>query len=78
MSKKNKGIHIGHRKNRGWEVREYIKGKTKRYATGISRRKDAEEQLAEIILNRTIPRDSFTFVGEAIISLKKVNQRLSG
>lgn len=53
MSKRNKGIHIHYRKDRNcWEIREFVRGKRKRHATGISCLKEAEEQLAEIIVTK--------------------------
>ena len=54
MSKKNKGIHLHYRKDRDcWEIREFVSGKRKRHATGISCRKDAEEKLAEFLVGNT-------------------------
>lgn len=53
---KNKGIHINYRKDRNcWEIREFNQGNRKRHATGFSSRKDAEERLAEIILEKSNP-----------------------
>jgi len=57
MPKKNKGIHIQYRKDRNcWEIREFIGGKRKRHATGFSCRQNAEEKLAEILIQKTTIR----------------------
>ena len=54
MSKKNKGMHLHYRKDRDcWEIREFVGGKRKRHATGFSSRKDAEEKLAELLIQKT-------------------------
>lgn len=53
MARRNKGIHIWFRKERNcYEVGEYIGGKPKRHATGLSSLADAEKKLAETILER--------------------------
>lgn len=55
MPKRNKGIHIGYRKNRGWEVREYIGGRCHRHASGLSSREHAERELAKIFIQKQRP-----------------------
>lgn len=59
MSKRNKGLHIKYREERNcWEIVEYISGKLKRHATGLSSLEDAEEKLAEIIVLRSEPQNN--------------------
>jgi integrase len=52
VARRSKGIHVWFRRERDcYEVGEYIAGKRKRYATGLSCIEDAEKKLAEIILD---------------------------
>ncbi len=56
MSKRNKEKYTKYRADRScWEVIGYTRGKRQRYATGFSRREDAEEKLAEIIMQQRAP-----------------------
>lgn len=79
MSKRNKGVHIHFRKDRScWEIREFVGGKRKRYATGISCIKDAEKKLAEILVRTdnlvdypTIGRILTYYTQEHIPTLKR-------
>lgn len=85
MSKKNKGVHLHYRKDRDcWEIREFISGKRKRHATGFSCRKDAEEKLAEILIQSekieecsTIGKVIRYYVREHIPTVKKPRTALN-
>lgn len=61
MPKTNNGIHIHYRKDRKcWEIREFVNGKRKRHATGLSSREAAEEKLAEVIVQKLILQRQFS------------------
>jgi len=79
MPRKNKGVHIGYRKNRGWEVREYIGGRCHRHASGLSCRELAEGELAKIIAQKQRPEmpEQCLTLGEIIAYYIK-EQRPSG
>lgn len=57
MPRINRGLQIWYRKERqSFEIGEYIDGKRKRHAAGISCREDAEARLAEILVARSKPQ----------------------
>lgn len=66
---KNKGKHVKYRKDREcWEVVEYVGGKLKRHATGFSSRSDAEERLAEEILQTHKFKEETVTLGEIMVA----------
>ena len=67
--RKNRGVHVKFRKERSnWEVVEYIRGGIKRHSVGHGCREDAEEKLAEIIIQRSAPErnEDILTLGELI------------